>query len=115
MAAPPAAEAKVFLHIGEPKTGTTFIQQVMWSNRAELAAEGVVLPGHHPQDHYRASQDLRGIQKLPSDPAIPLYIVLVVMLLVKGFLGSLPKPVSPNYPEVGSKSGTPPRTKTRHS
>src|SRR5262249_62275197 len=41
----------------------------MWSNRAELAAQGVVLPGHHAQDHFRASQDLRGIQKLASDPA----------------------------------------------
>jgi hypothetical protein len=60
---------KVVVHVGEPKTGTTFLQQVMWRNRAELAAQGVVLPGHHPQDHYRASQDLRGIQKLPSDPA----------------------------------------------
>jgi hypothetical protein len=61
--------SKVFLHIGEPKTGTTFLQQVMWSNRAELAAQGIVLPGHHPQDHFRASQDLRGITKLASDPA----------------------------------------------
>jgi hypothetical protein len=60
---------KVVLHIGEPKTGTTFLQQVMWRNRAALAAQGVVLPGHHPQDHFRASQDLRGIQKLASDPA----------------------------------------------
>ncbi len=60
---------KVFLHIGEPKTGTTFLQQVMWRNRAELAAQGVVLPGHHPQDHFRASQDLRGIPKLATDPA----------------------------------------------
>jgi hypothetical protein len=60
---------KVILHIGEPKTGTTFLQQVMWRNRAALAAQGVVLPGHHPQDHFRASQDLRGIQKLASDPA----------------------------------------------
>ena len=59
----------VLLHIGEPKTGTTFLQQVMWRNRDALAAQGVVLPGHHPQDHFRASQDLRGIQKLPSDPA----------------------------------------------
>jgi hypothetical protein len=41
----------------------------MWRNRVELAAQGVVLPGHHPQDHYRASQDLRGIPKLASDPA----------------------------------------------
>ena len=60
---------KVFLHIGEPKTGTTFLQQVIWRNRAALADQGVVLPGHHPQDHFRASQDLRGIEKLESDPA----------------------------------------------
>ena len=60
---------RVLVHIGEPKTGTTFLQQVMWSNRAELAAQGVVLPGHHPQDHFRASQDLRGIEKRPGDPA----------------------------------------------
>ncbi len=66
---PAPAVPKIFLHIGEPKTGTTFLQQVMWRNRSELAASGVVLPGHHPQDHFRASQDLRGIQKLASDPA----------------------------------------------
>ena len=60
---------KIFLHIGEPKTGTTFLQQVIWRNRSELAAQGVVLPGHHPQDHFRASQDLRGIAQAPSDPA----------------------------------------------
>ena len=64
-----AARPRVFLHIGEPKTGTTFLQQVMWRNRSELAARGIVLPGHHPQDHFRASQDLRGIAKLASDPA----------------------------------------------
>jgi hypothetical protein len=69
LAAQDSSQARVFLHIGEPKTGTTFIQQVLWSNRAELAARGVVLPGHHPQDHFRASQDLRGIEKLASDPA----------------------------------------------
>ncbi len=64
-----ATGPKVLLHIGEPKTGTTFLQHVMWRNRGELAAQGVVLPGHHPQDHDRASQDLRGIPKLASDPA----------------------------------------------
>jgi hypothetical protein len=71
LAAPSTGQARVFLHIGEPKTGTTFIQQVLWGNRAELAAQGIVLPGHHPQDHFRASQDLRGIEKLASDPAGP--------------------------------------------
>jgi hypothetical protein len=60
---------KVVLHIGEPKTGTTFLQQVLWRNRAELSAQGVVLAGHHPQDHYRATQDLHGAPMNPSDPA----------------------------------------------
>src|ERR1700733_8674573 len=62
-------QPKVYLHIGEPKTGTTFLQQVMWRNRGELAAQGVVLPGHHPQDHFRAQNDLRDVEKRPSDPA----------------------------------------------
>jgi hypothetical protein len=66
---PVPSRPKVFLHIGEPKTGTTFLQQVIWGNRVALAAQGVALPGHHPQDHYRATQDLRGLQKLRSDPA----------------------------------------------
>jgi hypothetical protein len=65
----PQSQPRIILHIGEPKTGTTFLQQVMWRNRGELAARGVVLPGHHPQDHFRASQDLRGIPKLATDPA----------------------------------------------
>ena len=59
---------RVFLHIGEPKTGTTFLQQLIWRNRAELAAQGVVLPGHHLQDHFRATQDLNGVPINPSDP-----------------------------------------------
>jgi hypothetical protein len=70
-AAGPAGQPKVFVHVGEPKTGTTFLQQVMWRNRGQLARQGLALPGHHPQDHYRASQDLRGLEKLDSDPATP--------------------------------------------
>jgi hypothetical protein len=60
---------RIYLHIGEPKAGTTFLQQTMWRNRARLAARGIVLPGHYPEDHFRACQDLRGIPKLASDPA----------------------------------------------
>jgi hypothetical protein len=59
---------KVVLHIGEPKTGTTFLQHVMWRNRGVLAAQGVILPGHHPQDHFRASQDLTGAEVAANDP-----------------------------------------------
>jgi hypothetical protein len=58
----------VFLHIGEPKSGTTFVQQVMWSNRDALARQGVLLPGVHPQDHFRANQDLREVPQPIDDP-----------------------------------------------
>lgn len=61
----------VYLHIGEPKTGTTFVQQVMWANRALLAGQGVVLPGYADRDHFRASRDLRQVVRLASDPADP--------------------------------------------
>jgi len=40
-----ACPACVYLHIGEPKTGTSYLQNSLWSNRAGLAAQGVVLPG----------------------------------------------------------------------
>jgi len=60
---------RVYLHIGEPKTGTTFVQQTMWGGRARLAAQGVVLPGFSDRDHFRASRDLREVPRLASDPA----------------------------------------------
>ena len=59
------------MHIGEPKTGTTFLQRAMWDNRARLAAQGVLLPGYRRQDHNRASRDLREAPRPASDPADP--------------------------------------------
>src|SRR5262249_61154761 len=64
-----AVGSPIYLHIGEPKTGTTFVQQTMWSNRALLAAQGVMLPGYNHRDHSRASRDLRRARQLAGDPA----------------------------------------------
>jgi len=61
----------VYLHIGEPKTGTSYLQNSLWSNRAGLAAQGVVLPGYNRQDHNRASRDVREARRAPCDPADP--------------------------------------------
>ena len=52
--------ARVFLHIGSPKTGTTFLQQVCWSQRDVVSRQGVLLPGRAFNDHFLASADLRG-------------------------------------------------------
>ncbi len=66
---PGAVRSAIYLHLGEPKTGTTFLQQSMWSHRARLAFQGVVLPGYSHRDHSRASRDLREAPRLADDPA----------------------------------------------
>ena len=37
------APAVVYLHIGSPKTGTTYLQGTLWANQAALAGDGVLL------------------------------------------------------------------------
>jgi hypothetical protein len=66
-----ARRPRVYLHVGEPKTGTTFLQRALWYNRARLAAQGVLLPGYERRDHNRASRDLREAPRAASDPADP--------------------------------------------
>jgi hypothetical protein len=51
---------RVFLHIGSPKTGTTFLQQVVWSQKDALRQAGLLLPGRAFNDHWLAYMDLRG-------------------------------------------------------
>ncbi len=51
----------MLLHIGAPKTGTTFLQELMWHHRHALAAHGVHYPGRHPELHFEAAIDLQGV------------------------------------------------------
>jgi hypothetical protein len=62
---------RIYLHVGEPKTGTTFLQDVLWANRDWLSARGITLPGYTRWDHLRASRDVRQARREPSDPADP--------------------------------------------
>lgn len=59
---------KVLLHIGLPKTGTTFLQEALWANKATLAERGVLLPGRDRRRHLLASLDLREDPKLARRP-----------------------------------------------
>jgi hypothetical protein len=49
----------VYFHIGLPKTGTTYLQTVMWNNRDELRRQGVLLPGQSSRQHLWASGVVR--------------------------------------------------------
>ncbi len=51
--------AKVFLHIGLPKTATTYLQTILWGNRARLAELGVLMPGASKPDHLWATRIVR--------------------------------------------------------
>lgn len=48
----------VILHIGTPKTGTTYLQASLWTNRVLLAAAGVHLPLSRRHDHRDAAKSL---------------------------------------------------------
>jgi hypothetical protein len=50
----------VYFHIGGHKTGTTYLQSVLWKNRAALRNAGILYPGQAAASHLRACHDLRG-------------------------------------------------------
>jgi hypothetical protein len=62
---PPPA---VYLHIGAPKSGTTFLQGLLWSNAEALSEAGVLMPGGSFAAHVGATRDLRRVEPEPDDP-----------------------------------------------
>ena len=41
---------RVYVHVDAPTSGTTFIQTVLWQNRAALGEGGVLVPGERPSE-----------------------------------------------------------------
>ena len=74
--------AQVFLHIGLPKTGTTYLQSVLWGSRAALAKAGYLLPGAGHREHLWAALELQGRPNLekrhPSAPGTLARLVTAI-------------------------------------
>ena len=49
---------RVILHLGTPKTGTSFVQDVLFRNRVELSTHGVLYPAHRFDGQFLAALDL---------------------------------------------------------
>ena len=49
---------KVLLHVGTPKTGTSYFQDVLFRNREVLAAAGIAYPATRHDSHFLAALDL---------------------------------------------------------
>ncbi|MDQ3616299.1 MAG: hypothetical protein M3393_06705 [Actinomycetota bacterium] len=59
---------RIFLHVGSPKTGTTFLQQVLWSQRRLARQQGLLLPLNSFFEHFLASLDVRDLADRPEHP-----------------------------------------------
>lgn len=55
---------RIYWHIGLPKTGTTYLQKILWSHREELAASGITLPAAGHRRSLWAALDLMGNPRL---------------------------------------------------
>lgn len=55
---------RVYLHIGLPKTGTTYLQGVLWDNRDLVRKDGVLLPGDGHREHLWAALEVQGRKNL---------------------------------------------------
>ncbi len=50
---------RVFVHIGLPKTATSYLQTIIWGNREQLRKVGVTVPGSERRDHLWSSREIR--------------------------------------------------------
>jgi len=60
---------QVILHVGAPKTGTSYLEVIMWGQRDRLAEDGIWLPGSRREDHDALMGDVRGgVWRSPDNP-----------------------------------------------
>jgi hypothetical protein len=56
---PQRRSRRVVIHVGAPKTGTTFLQQTLWNHRSSLLEQGVTCPGSRERDMFHAAVEVR--------------------------------------------------------
>ena len=49
---------RVLLHVGAPKTGTSFVQDILFTHRATLRERGILYPADRHDSHFLAALDL---------------------------------------------------------
>lgn len=59
----PETTQRVVLHVGTPKSGTTFLQRALWRHQDDLGAVGVTCAGARHFDMFHAAIELRGSYK----------------------------------------------------
>ena len=54
----PQRPRRVVVHVGTPKTGTSYVQDVLFLNRDTLAEQGILYPAERFDEHFLAALDL---------------------------------------------------------
>lgn len=69
--AAPTARGRLFLHVGLPKSGTTFLQALLADNRLNLKAHGLIYPFVRRECMFHAAVELQGQhERWGLDPAL---------------------------------------------
>jgi hypothetical protein len=53
------AVTDVYLHVGPVKTGSTYLQSIMWNGLDALREQGLLLPATHPNEFFLAANDVQ--------------------------------------------------------
>jgi hypothetical protein len=59
---------RVILHVGAPKTGTSYLETIMWGQLEQLEADGIWLPGRRRRAHDALMGEVRGGVWRHKDP-----------------------------------------------
>ncbi len=62
------SQRRCYVHVGTPKTGTTYLQSLLWASRDRLAEQGVELPLDSLVDHFHVALVLRDLLEPGIDP-----------------------------------------------
>lgn len=62
----------VYLHVGVPKSGTSYLQSTLWAHRDQLREHGVLLPGSGRHDHAWSTFTVREDPALAKRPRMAL-------------------------------------------
>src|SRR3712207_4861698 len=85
----PMSAQRLFLHVGLPKSGTTYLQGLLANNRPALKAHGFIYPFIRAECMFHAAVELRGLHgRWRLDPAVIDVTWQQLLDRIRGFGGT---------------------------
>jgi hypothetical protein len=55
----------IYVHVGPVKTGSTYLQDLLWANRHSLGCQGILYPCEHDNEMWLTANDIQGGAFIP--------------------------------------------------